>query len=197
MADITSIKHRSTTYDLKDSTARTDAAAAANDAAAAMEAAATAGATATWGSVSGTISNQTDLTSYINQLISQGASGMLGRPNYSAGIAFTASKSGNNYQSPTYSDFTVPANGFIKFDSILSSTTGTSGNSYDLFCYINGVKFPLGKYFNTSSGIALIDGPLIPVSAGDVVRSEGTWSNTTFSSNFWSGTLTGVFYPQK
>ena len=196
MADITSIKHRSTTYDLKDSTARTDAAEAANDAAAAVAAAATAGTTATWGSVSGTISDQTDLTSYINQLISQGASGMLGRPNYSAGIAFTATKTGTTYDSPVFSDFTVPSDGFIKFESISSSTTGTSGNLSNLLCYINGVKFPLGQYINTSSGIALIDGPLIPVSAGDVVRSEGTWSNT-FSSNFWSGTLTGVFYPQK
>jgi len=197
MSDITSIKHRSTTYDLKDSTARTDATAAANDAAAAVAAAATAGATATWGSVSGTISNQTDLTNYINQLISQGASGMLGRPNYSAGVAFTASKSGNDYRNPTYSDFIVPANGFIKFESVLSSVISVSGNTSLIACYMNGVKFPFGTYYATSSGIDLVDIPLIPVSAGDVIRSAGQYSNTLPSNGYWSGSVTGVFYPQR
>lgn len=196
MADITSIKHKSTTYDLGDSTARTDAASAANDAAAAVAAAAAAGATATWGSVSGTISDQTDLTSYINQLISQGASGMLGRPNYSAGVAFTATKTGTTYDSPVFSDFTVPSDGFIKFESILTSTSGVSGNSYPIVCYINGVKFPIGYYFSTSSDVALIDPPFIPVSAGDVIRAEGTW-NTNIGTSHWSGTVTGVFYPQR
>lgn len=100
----------------------------------------------TWGNLIGTISDQTDLTAYIKTVI--GGTGVIGRPNYSAGVAVTLCESGGlggNYVAKSY---TIPSNGFFV----------TAGTGYFL---INS------NIMNGDTGTNFF-----PVSAGDIAAGR-------------------------
>lgn len=155
MSDIKKIIHKSTEFTLEDGTARSSASTAAS--------------TATWGSLSGTISDQADLTTYINSLIAQGVSGMLGRMNFNGGVTFTLSGGGYNTSGSSY---TCPSDGYILcYGDATDDAISLGGQT--LPCYTNGYGVPL----------------VLPVSAGDVVSYGGGGANTH--------NVRCVFFPQK
>lgn len=122
----------------------------------------------TWGNMIGTISDQTDLTQYIKDVI--GGTGVLGRPNYSATVDTTLARYdsglGGRYVAQSY---TIPGTGYFM------PYGGSSSNGF----YINSVLIQV------ASGEAV----LFPVSAGDIA------SGYVVSNNL-SGALKGYFFPQ-
>lgn len=144
-----------------------------------------------WGSIGGTITDQTDLTTYINQLISAGVSNMLGRINYNNASQFTitysASGTGSNIKSQSSSTYTFSSDGYIVYKS-----QGSSSNSSVTFTLnnikINDKDIPLTTSQNS----------LIPVSQGDVAKCSASVT-TSSSFNNWSANCPFycIFYPQK
>lgn len=126
----------------------------------------------TWGNLIGTISDQTDLTAYIKTVI--GGTGVIGRPNYSAGVTVTLlTYSGGVSGSYTVHSYTCPSNGFIFVHG--------SGNSSNP----SGFKINENLIYNVSG-----DTFVYPVSAGDIVKGY-------YQSNNFSPMLTGLFFPQR
>lgn len=153
-----------------------------------------------WGNITGTLTDQTDLTAYISQQI--GASGMLGRINYNAavsnGLTYTISSSdGHNYVGNS-STYTVPADGYINVVAYLSitaiqlSTTVLSGTHANL----SNRRFLIN---NAVVATDLSNDSLVPVSAGDIIecRFDFTLEAGTGGSPNGSTVVTFMFYPQK
>lgn len=124
----------------------------------------------TWGNMIGTISDQTDLTQYIKDVI--GGADVLGRPNYSAAIDVTLL----SYQGTTLGyvsqSYTIPSTGyFVPYN-------GQASNNF----YINGILIQV----TTEETI------LLPVSAGDIASGVHAGSGSVALA-----AMKGYFFPQR
>lgn len=132
-----------------------------------------------WGIISGTITDQTDLTTYINSIIN-GANLMKNVGTTSTNISVSASSSSSSAVTQTY---TFSSNGWCFLNDFKVTTSQGSG-----FVSINGVQvFSL----SSSSGTISINSA-IPVSTGTTILVSATGG---FKSSCVS-TLTGIFFPE-
>lgn len=153
----------------------------------------------TWGNITGTLTDQTDLTAYISQQI--GASGMLGRINYNAavsnGLTYTISSDGHNYVGNS-STYTVPTDGYINVVTYLSitaiqiATSVLSGNR----AVLSNRRFLIN---NAVVATDLSNDSLVPVSAGDIIGCQFDFDIEAGSGGSPNGStvVTFMFYPQK
>lgn len=141
----------------------------------------------------------TNLQSYINSMVAN----MLGRINFSsaAQVGINYSVTVNQYDaitSQSSSTYTIPSNGYITYKGIGStSVTWASGARMTRVDFsVSGVSVN-----NGSVDLTLIQGNLIPVSAGDVLRVFGTATQSGSNPAAGTGTISNaiilMFYPQK